>query len=95
MTIPALAVIALVVVVLASSAFDSSSRAEMAADIESPDVLHTLVVCKTHGQRRLALILMWEVLGWPGWGWGLFSWPWLSMGNRRHYCRWRGYRASC
>ncbi len=42
----------------------------MVADIESPDVLHTLVVCRSHGWQRLAPILMWDMLGWPGWRMG-------------------------
>ncbi len=58
------------VIVVAHLAFHSPFRTEMAVDIESLEVLHTLVVCRSRGRRRLALISMWEVLGLPGWGWG-------------------------
>ncbi|KAK0235514.1 hypothetical protein EDD85DRAFT_792334 [Armillaria nabsnona] len=58
-----------VVVVVASFALRSASRTEMMADVESPDILHTLGVCRSHGRQQLAPILMWEVVGWPGWGW--------------------------
>ncbi len=73
-TVPAPIVIVIVVVVLvivfvASFALHSASLAEMMADVESPDILHTLGVCRSHGQWRLAPISMWEVVGWPGWGW--------------------------
>ncbi len=49
MTVPAGTVIALVVIVVASSAFDSSSRAKMVADVDCPDGLHTVVVCVCRG----------------------------------------------
>ncbi len=53
MTIPAYSIVVtivmLVVIIVASSISNSSSCTEMVADIESPDVLYTLVVCKTHG----------------------------------------------
>ncbi len=44
-------------------AFRTPFRAEMAADIEFPRVLHTLVVCGCRGWWRLAPMSMLEVLG--------------------------------
>ncbi|SJL06844.1 uncharacterized protein ARMOST_10186 [Armillaria ostoyae] len=69
------AVALLVVVVLATSSFCSPSRAKMVADVESPDVLHTLGVCGSRLWQRLASMLMWRVAGQSGWGWGPYLWP--------------------
>ncbi|PBK81645.1 hypothetical protein ARMGADRAFT_1091036 [Armillaria gallica] len=68
-SVPTPVVVVLVVVFVASFALRSAPRAEMTADVESPDILHTLGVCRSRGRRRLAPISMWEVVGWPGWGW--------------------------
>ncbi len=62
-TIPALAVVILVIVVMAHLAFSSSSCVEMVVDVESPGVLHTIEVCETHVWLRLAPISMCGVLG--------------------------------
>lgn len=73
-------VVLMVVVIMASRAFDSLSRTQMMADVESPDALHTLVVCGSRMQERLAPMSMWEVLGRLGWGWGPNSrvWRWSA-----------------
>ncbi len=70
------AVVSVVVIVVAICAFSSSSRAEMVTDFESPDVLHTLVVCGCRVQRRLVPISMREGLDGLRWGWESDSWPW-------------------
>ncbi|PBK79408.1 hypothetical protein ARMGADRAFT_1093166 [Armillaria gallica] len=57
---------ALIVVVVASFVFGSSSCIEMATDKESLDILHTLGVCRSHIRRRLAPISMWGKLGRSG-----------------------------
>ncbi len=51
-------VVFFVVLVVARLAFRSPSRAKMAADVESPDVLHILGVYRSRVRRRLAPISM-------------------------------------
>ncbi len=51
-------VVFFVVLVVARLAFRSPSRAKMAADVESPDVLHILGVYRSRVWRRLAPISM-------------------------------------
>lgn len=45
-TVPTGTIVTLVVIIVASSVFDSSYRAKMVADVDCPDGLHTVVVCQ-------------------------------------------------
>ncbi len=73
-TVPAcptvIAIVMLVIIVVANSTFNSSSYAEMVANIQCPDALHTLVVYGCHEWWQLALMLTWAVWGRSGCRWG-------------------------
>ncbi|PBK94276.1 hypothetical protein ARMGADRAFT_1078974 [Armillaria gallica] len=45
-TVPTGTIVTLVIIIVASSIFDSSSCAKMVADVDCPDGLHTVVVCQ-------------------------------------------------
>ncbi|KAK0226817.1 hypothetical protein EDD85DRAFT_958586 [Armillaria nabsnona] len=51
----------IVVVVVARLALCTPFHAKMAADIKTPDILHTLMVCRSHGWRRLSPMSMWAM----------------------------------
>ena len=54
----------------------------MGADIESPDILYTVVVHRIRVQQRLVLISIRRGLPRSAWGWALYSLEWrVSVGR--------------
>lgn len=58
------------------------SCAEIGADIESPDILYTVVVHRICVWQRLALILMRRGLPRSAWGWASYSLQWWVLVGR-------------
>ncbi len=79
-----------VAVFVVGCALRGPSRAEMAADVISPDVYYTLVVCEIRVRKRLAPMSIWTLLGRWDCEFGLVSWPLLGVyGRNRRRRAWR------